>query len=372
MTRRAHILPRKPLIARRPFGILTSGLGRADAAQRRAIAPVARHFRAPLRRAVAQVAVPAAPGPRLSSVHHITLAPRFEVMLRQYHAATERYFSSQVTTEVQTGEVSHTRMFRPVWTRPARLGLMQTSASAAPASPMGHSSAPGGVLHHHHSKQSFAQIAPTAHPARSHTAPWRAVMERLIAQPMPNAPSASRVATPHLTAISPASRHMQARAAGRAVLHTERRHRRIQVTTVASRYHMFHHGVGPVDSAVATREAAAQRPPLQSDAQETRVPREIRRTGEVHATGEATLGLPARTLRKTVATQSASADNKPVRRSFRAEAAAAPAAPLAPTPKAPQAAATQAPQIDIAALDKVLWQRFEKRLRIETERRGRG
>jgi hypothetical protein len=39
--------------------------------------------------------------------------------------------------------------------------------------------------------------------------------------------------------------------------------------------------------------------------------------------------------------------------------------PVQVTPPAP-------PQMDIAKLDKVLWQRFEKRIRIEQERRGRG
>jgi hypothetical protein len=45
-----------------------------------------------------------------------------------------------------------------------------------------------------------------------------------------------------------------------------------------------------------------------------------------------------------------------------------------PPPKAappPQRPPQPSPHIDIAKLDAVLWQRFEKRLRIEQERRGR-
>jgi hypothetical protein len=64
-------------------------------------------------------------------------------------------------------------------------------------------------------------------------------------------------------------------------------------------------------------------------------------------------------------------ESTPAERVFRADKPAAPPAPPAlvsttPTP------VPQAPQIDIAKLDTVLWQRFEKRLRIEQERRGRG
>ena len=373
MIGRAHILPRKPLTARRPFGVLTGGLGRAYSPQPRAVAPVARHFRGPVRPVVARVTVPFAPGSRLSSVHHITLAPHFEVMIRQYHAATERFFSSQVTTEVQPAEASPTRVFRPVWNRPTLAETVQPRAATAPAAPLGRSPAPGAVLHHHRTETIFAQMAPTVHPARTHTAPWRAAAEMTIAQPMLDAPSTPMAAAQRPTALTPASRAMHARASGRAMLHTDHRHRRIQVTTVARRHLVFHHGVEAGGSPEATGEAAAARAYSQSDAQETHAPREMRRTAEVHGSSDATFVAPTRTQRSTRATQPASADLMPVPRSFRSQPAApAASAAHAPAPKAPQATTSQAPQIDIAALDKVLWHRFEKRLRIESERRGRG
>lgn len=59
----------------------------------------------------------------------------------------------------------------------------------------------------------------------------------------------------------------------------------------------------------------------------------------------------------------------PTERRFRAEPAPAPAPAVSP----PVRAAEPKPpaEIDIAKLDRVLWQRFEKRVRIEQERRGR-
>jgi len=59
----------------------------------------------------------------------------------------------------------------------------------------------------------------------------------------------------------------------------------------------------------------------------------------------------------------------PLDRVFRAGPAAPPPAPAAP---APQPRLAEAPPVDIAHLDKELWRRFEKRIRIEQERRGRG
>ncbi|MGB3315248.1 MAG: hypothetical protein WBB85_12610 [Albidovulum sp.] len=373
MIGRAHILPRKPLTARRPFGVLTGGLGRAYSPQPRAVAPVARHFRGPVRPVVARVTVPSAPGSRLSSVHHVTLAPRFEVMIRQYHAATERFFSSQVTTEVQPAEASPTRVFRPVWNRPTLAETVQPRAATAPAAPLGRSSAPGAVLHHHRTETIFAQMAPTVHPARTHTAPWRAAAEMTIAQPILDAPSTPMAAAQRPTALTPASCAMHARASGRAMLHTDHQHRRIQITTVANRHLVFRQRVDVAGRVEVPRAAAADRAQPQFDAPETRAPRELRRAVEVQAETDSAFVAPARTLRSIAAAQPAPAEPTPVPRSFRAEPAtpAAPPAP-APTPKVHETAAPQAPQIDIAALDKVLWQRFEKRLRVETERRGRG
>ncbi len=53
---------------------------------------------------------------------------------------------------------------------------------------------------------------------------------------------------------------------------------------------------------------------------------------------------------------------------------APPPVPPIPTmePVAPPPPVAQAPEIDMAKLDKELWRRFEKRIRIEHERRGRG
>lgn len=368
MIARAHILPRKPLTARRPFGVLTVGLGRVDAPQQRDVTPVARRFRMRSQPVAAPVTVPSAPGPRLSSVHHITLAPRFEVMIRHYHAATERFVSNQVTTEK-----SPTRVFRPVWNRPALAETVQPRAVAAPAVPLGRSPAPGAALHHHWTEARYLQMAPTPDPARTYTAPWRAAAEMTIAQRMFDTPATPMATAQRPTALTPASRALHARAAGGATLHSKHRHRHIQITTVARSHLAFHHGVEIWGSPEATGEATAARAYSQSDTQEVHAPREIGRTAEVHGSSNAPFAAPARSLRSTRATQPASSDLMPVRRSFRAEPAT-PAAPPAPAPASTvqRTAAAQAPQIDIAALDKVLWQRFEKRLRVETERRGKG
>jgi hypothetical protein len=61
----------------------------------------------------------------------------------------------------------------------------------------------------------------------------------------------------------------------------------------------------------------------------------------------------------------------PAERVFRAEGAVAPPASHSPVTATP-VPVPQSPQIDIAKLDTVQWQRFEKRLSIERERRGRG
>jgi len=63
--------------------------------------------------------------------------------------------------------------------------------------------------------------------------------------------------------------------------------------------------------------------------------------------------------------------SRPAERIFRTEKPAP--LPVAPAPAiARPASVQQSSRIDIAGLDNVLWQRFEKRLRIEMERRGRG
>lgn len=84
---------------------------------------------------------------------------------------------------------------------------------------------------------------------------------------------------------------------------------------------------------------------------------------------------PERTFRQdeTAPLRPAAAEPRSVReveRRFRAPEPVAPpvAAPPSPSPKPAQAAP---PQIDIADLDDQLWRRFEKRIRIENERRGR-
>jgi hypothetical protein len=76
--------------------------------------------------------------------------------------------------------------------------------------------------------------------------------------------------------------------------------------------------------------------------------------------------LPAPSIARSSSVQA----SQPVERVFRTETPAAPTQSAAITP-APPAPVPKAPQIDIAKLDTVLWQRFEKRLRIEQERRGR-
>lgn len=63
-------------------------------------------------------------------------------------------------------------------------------------------------------------------------------------------------------------------------------------------------------------------------------------------------------------------ENSPAERVFRAAKPAAPPESPAPVPATP-APVLQAPAIDIGKLDTLLWQRFERRLRIERERRGR-
>ncbi|MEP1497394.1 MAG: hypothetical protein ABJQ34_04695 [Paracoccaceae bacterium] len=358
MIGRAHILPRKPLTARRPFGVLTGGLGRADAPQQRDVAPVARRFRAPSQ----SMATTSAPGPRLSTVHHTALAPRFEVMIRQYYAATKRFFSSEVRTAVQPAKAAPAHVFRPVWNRRTPAETVVKRAVAAPVAPVGRSTAPGEVLHHHWSETGFMQTAPVAQPARAHAAPWRAVEERTFAPPVAGAPSAPMAAAPRRAAPTPAPRAMQARAESRAILHTEHHQRRLQVTTVANRHLVFRHRVDVAGRVEVPRAVAADRAQPQFDAPETRAPRELHRSVEVQAETDSAFVAPARTLRSIAAAQPGPAEPA---------TPAAPPAP-APTPKVHETAAPQAPQIDIAALDKVLWQRFEKRLRVETERRGRG
>lgn len=70
------------------------------------------------------------------------------------------------------------------------------------------------------------------------------------------------------------------------------------------------------------------------------------------------------------ASRSTGREKRPAERLFRAEQPAAPPASPSPVSTTP-IPVPQSPPIDIAKLDTVLWQRFEKRLRIERERRGR-
>jgi hypothetical protein len=71
-----------------------------------------------------------------------------------------------------------------------------------------------------------------------------------------------------------------------------------------------------------------------------------------------------------IAVSSSTHASQPAERVFRTETPAVPKQPAVKA-SAPPVSVPKVPQMDIAKLDSVLWQRFEKRLRIEQERRGR-
>ena len=117
------------------------------------------------------------------------------------------------------------------------------------------------------------------------------------------------------------------------------------------------HGRGP--EGVSSRRPASHSSPA----------RERRTSREAHA---AELDLSARAARSIAPRATAlSPSPAPAERRFRApEPTPQPAAPKAqPVPQL--RTAPKPPEIDIGQLDKELWRRFEKRFRVEQERRGR-
>ena len=131
----------------------------------------------------------------------------------------------------------------------------------------------------------------------------------------------------------------------------------LRSTTVAKRVYRFEMGLGASEP-LSPRE---HRHDVGTEIQ-TWSPSQSESYGRVFADDQLRRGAPSAPFVDH-------AHHSPSERHFRAppEAEALPPPPPTPKPAQPESR----PEVDVGKLERVMWQRFEKRIRIEQERRGR-
>ena len=386
-----HILPRRPLLQPRAFGILESRGARVGAATAKT-RTAERHFRAPLPLPAAPAPQPAPPAPIQLSVTNIRLSPRFEVLIRNHMVATKILSVQAYSAHLASPATS---IFIP---RVATALAMRRQSAMRPiagqAHPAARRNATGQLIMHHiqpPDMPSSSSSSPSLGKLRRPIAPWRVFLAPHVPDYIAGAPLADKRINSPFTARVHATDPSERRHAGLSYLH-RRLETTQQITAIARRHLAVSH---PTEALSPTRpRSVADRAQNPTDARKTAHPMGPShkaplkdRAPAAYAPLSAAVSAPARDPRSGARATATPALPVPTPRSFRASSpalpvptprsfrASSPVPTVAAKPEPKTAAPTpqpQAPQIDIQQLDKVLWQRFEKRLRVETERKGRG
>lgn len=388
------ILPRRPFVAARRFGLLDTGwpVRRSARPARPApwrVAAVERRYRS-----FHIVSSPprVASGPVNIAVANLSLSPRFTLIWQEWRNATERH--RRLVRETAPG-ADHTRgtvlRERPetLLERVSRIfSVLIPGHEVDPVSNAlrtdtvvrfvaARSSSAGGVMWYRDRPRTEPIVRSALAAVDSSTRSEPRLVRSMFAAVNSGAHIEPRLARPRWSAIAGTrvGRRPGAHVAAGSLTSSETLGRRslcaLRCTVAQRRLRLLIDEPSRQSRADLTSgKPAAGRPDELSPPKQSAAP--ARRTAHHDHASELRVEAPHnRVGEERAAIAMTRVESTPAERVFRTEKPAQPRAPVEPAVARP-VPATQVPQLDIAKLDTALWERFERRLRIEQERRGRG